>query len=356
MLPVIAGIGGVRLSAEEEKIFTRLQPAGYILFSRNIEDAEETRELTDHLRRLTEGPDAPIIAIDQEGGRVVRTAQLGLKLPSAAALAATHSEHIIRQAVHYNARGLHAIGVNTVLAPVLDYGSERTNALGGRCWGSESQQVISYAGVWNRVMQRQGIMTCAKHFPGMGAAQQDPHFSLPCIPGTTDDLLSDQGASTPFMALMPELPSIMAAHVVAQDLDAQRPASLSPRVIQDFLRRQLGFDGVVFTDDLCMGAVARTETPARAAALALSAGCDAPLICHDSTQHLEAAAEAIRSLPRETLFEAERRLERFRLYMPKALPAPRYAEWRQYVEDVRRFCESIPEPQGNIPHSPVQNY
>ena len=356
MLPIIAGIEGTELSEREQHLFTRLQPAGYILFSRNIEDVEQTRELTDRLRHLTSSPDEPIIAIDQEGGRVVRTAKIGVSLPSAAALAATRSEHIITQAAHYTARGLHALGVNTVLAPVLDYGSRRENALGGRCWGSESQQVISYAGVWNRVMHRQGIMTCAKHFPGMGEALNDPHFSLPRIPGTRIDLLAENGASTPFHALMSELPAMMVAHVVVQELDALRPASLSDAVVKDFLRTQLAYEGVVFTDDLCMGAITQKYSPAQAAASALSAGCDAPLICHQATLHIEEAATIINELPQVLLHDVELRLERFRTHIPRPLPTPRFIEWNMYVDDVHAFCEKVPEPGEDVPSSPVQHY
>ena len=231
MLPLIAGIEGTRLSAREAELFSRLQPAGYILFSRNIEDYEETRELTDALRRLTTGAYEPIIALDQEGGRVIRTAAIGIRLPSAAALGAAANAHWVEQAALYSSRCLHTLGVNTVLAPVLDYGSERANALGGRCWGADSQAVISYAGVWNRIMQRRGILTCGKHFPGMGEARQDPHFSLPQLEASREQMLAENGSAIPFTALMDELPSIMVAHPVAVEVDAERPASLSPAVV-----------------------------------------------------------------------------------------------------------------------------
>ena len=355
MLPLLIGIEGTELTAEEESLFRRMQPAGYILFSRNIEDYEQTRELTDALRRLTTGGDSPIIAIDQEGGRVVRTGQIGFRLPSAAALAATRSEHMVRQAAYYTVRGLLTLGVNTDLAPVLDFASQRANALSGRCWGCESQSVTSMAGVWNRAVCRQGIMTCGKHFPGMGEAKVDPHFGLPTLETTREGFLAEP--SVPFMALMPELPSLMIAHLMVPHMDAQRPSSLSPEMVQSFLRDQLGYDGVVFTDDLCMGAIARQYTPAQAAALALQAGCDAPLICHGVTEHLEAAAEAISRLPMGILAEAQRRLEKFRMLIPQATPPMSFLEWREYVADVSAFCDQVPEPaEENTPASPVQSY
>lgn len=353
MIPLIAGIEGTRLSERERTLFARLQPAGYILFSRNIEDPEETRELTDALRRLTTGPYAPIIAVDQEGGRVVRTAGIGLPFPAAAALAATRDSHLIAQAALMTARCLYSLGINTDLAPVLDLASARTNALGGRCWGSNTQDVISYAGQWNRVLTRRGILTCGKHFPGMGEAQCDPHYSLPTIATSRTDF-SDDGPATPFTALMPELAAIMVAHVLATDIDSTLPASLSPAIVQGFLREQLGYEGVVFTDDLCMGAITSAFPPSEAARLALLAGCDAPLICHHSIDLLDSVAEALRTVPAEILQRAEERLERFRRFIPEPMPPLPFLVFREFSDDLRRFSSRFADTPP--PDSPVQNY
>ena len=154
MLPLLAGIESTSLSEREKALFSRLQPAGFILFSRNMQDPEETRELTDSLRRISDGLHPPIIAVDQEGGRVVRTAAFGLPFPSAAALAATRDAHIIEQAALMTARCLFSLGINTNLAPVLDLASSRANALGGRCWGDKTQDVISFAGQWHHDLRQ----------------------------------------------------------------------------------------------------------------------------------------------------------------------------------------------------------
>ncbi len=353
MLPLIAGIEGVMLTERERELFSRLQPAGYILFTRNISDYELTRELTDELRALTEGGFDPIIAIDQEGGRVVRTADIGLKLPSASALAAADDDHLIRQAAHYCARGLHTLGVNTNFAPVLDLASPHANALPSRCWGAGSQEVISRAGVWNRTLYRNGIMTTGKHFPGMGAATCDPHHDLPVLHGTRDSFLEE--AAIPFTALMPELPSLMVAHLLIPEMDAELPTSLSPELVQGFLRDQLGYEGVVFTDDLCMGAIARRYTPAESVPLALRAGCDLPLVCHDTMDHLEQIAEAVSALPRQVLADAEERINRFRLQIAQE-PCMTFLEWNEYLQSVDAFCARVPEPGTVTPGSPVQNY
>ncbi len=359
MLPLIVGVEGTRLSECEVELFSRMQPVGYILFSRNIEDYEETRELTDALRRLTTGAYEPIIALDQEGGRVIRTAAIGIQLPSAAALGALADADWVEQAALYSSRCLHTLGVNTVLAPVLDYSSDRANALGGRCWGDDSQTVISYAGVWNRVMQRSGILTCGKHFPGMGEAQQDPHFSLPRLTTTREEILAENGSAIPFTALMGELPSIMVAHPVIMEMDAEHPASLSPVVIGEFLRRQLGYDGLVFTDDLCMGAITESYGVPEAMALSLKAGCDVPLVCHNVTPDLlEEVAQVFSTLPKEVLQASNERVERFRVLIPSPLPPMSFIEWREYVSDVRVFCSRVEEKaqEGEWSASPVQRY
>ncbi len=353
MLPVIVGIEGVALTPRERELFARLQPAGYILFSRNIVDYELTRELTDELRSLTQGVYAPVIAIDQEGGRVVRTAELGVRLPSASALAAADDVHPIRQAALYCARGLHTLGVNTDFAPVLDLASPHANALPSRCWGAGSQEVISRAGEWNRTLARTGILTCGKHFPGMGAAACDPHHDLPVLHGTRASFLEE--AAIPFTALMPELPSLMVAHLLIPEMDAELPTSLSPELVQGFLRDQLGYEGVVFTDDLCMGAIAKRYDPAESVPLALKAGCDLPLVCHGAVEHLEEIAETIAELPATLLAAVEERVNRFRLLI-STQPCMGFIEWNEYLRDTAAFCARVPEPAAATPGSPVQDY
>lgn len=354
MLPVLAGIAGVELTPEERELFARLQPAGYILFSRNISDYELTRELTDELRRLTCGPWSPVIAIDQEGGRVVRTGEISVHLPSAAALAATRSGHVITQAAYYAARCLDTLGVNVDFAPVLDLASPHANALPSRCWGTTVDEVISYAGMWNRALYRRGMMTCGKHFPGMGAAASDPHFDLPVLPGDRDSFLRE--AAIPFTALMPELPSLMMAHLLIPGMDPELPSSLSPVVVQSFLRDQLGYEGVVFTDDLCMGAIAGRYAPEEAVVLALQAGCDLPLLCHNAVEHLEAVASAVGQLPELLLQDSAQRVERFRMQLTTH-PVMTFLEWNEYLRDVEAFTASVPEPAASgVPASPVQAY
>ncbi len=352
MLPILVGIEGSMLSSRELELFTRWQPAGYILFSRNIIDHELCRELCDDLQSLSEHH--AIIAIDQEGGRVVRTADIGLNLPSASALAATKDAHQISIAAHYTARMLLDLGVNCNLAPVLDAGSSRSNALPDRCWGSESQAITSYAGIWNRELQRNGVRSCGKHFPGMGGACSDPHFELPILKGSREDFLSE--AAIPFTALMPELPSIMMAHILLPDIDTELPSSLSPSIVQQLLRNQLGYEGLVMTDDLCMGAISTLYSPAQSAAMALLAGCDLPLLCHEVVQHLDAVAKSIESLPEHVLDSACERIERYSMLCETAPPMP-FIAWRDFQRSCAAFHTSISPTQSvRAAASPVESY
>lgn len=357
-LPLMLGIEGTELSQEERELFTELQPAGYILFSRNIKDADSLRELTDELRAISVLAHPPIIAIDQEGGRVIRTAELGLKLPSARAMALSRDSALINRAARLNAWGLQSLGINTNFAPVLDAQSSRSNALMDRCWGEDTQDIISYAGMWNREHCRQGMLSCGKHFPGMGEAASDPHFDLPVLKGDAQHFLD--AAAIPFLTLMPELPSLMMAHLLIPDMDEKLPSSLSHRIVHDFLRMQLGYEGLIFTDDLCMGAIAKRYSPAQSAPLALQAGCDVPLLCHDVTQHAQATAAAIEALPQALLDESRERIASFAERIFTCAPLP-YVAWSEHLQECAELCALCPEPEPEpqskeATASPVEQY
>lgn len=357
-LPLMLGVEGTSLTDQERDAFTQVQAAGYILFSRNIETADGCRELCDELRSISRFEHQPIIAIDQEGGRVIRTASLGLQLPSARALAERKDNKLINSAARLNAISLLSLGFNTNFAPVLDAQSTQSKALMDRCWGSDIQDIISFAGMWNRECVHQGIMTCGKHFPGMGEADVDPHFDLPLLKGDAAHFLDS--AAIPFLTLMPELPSLMMAHLLMPDMDAELPSSLSPSIVLQFLRQQLGYEGLIFTDDLCMGAIAKLYPPAQSAVLALKAGCDIPLLCHDVMAHVESVEQSINKLPQTLLDEARERIARFAKCCSQRPPLP-YVCWQEHLLACQELCELCPEPKKEGDHasavaSPVQGY
>jgi beta-N-acetylhexosaminidase len=350
---LVLGIAGPELSPDEAALFRKLQPAGYVLFTRNIVSALQTRKLTDDLRSLS--VDAPIIAIDQEGGRVTRTRDIAPAAPSAPALAAAKDMGKIADAGVFTGELLGLLGFNMNFAPVLDldHFPETQNALRGRCWGRDPQRVIDYAGQWNRWMRKRSIAGCAKHFPACGRAQSDPHHDLPSSPATLEELLRED--VIPYTALMPELDAVMLAHVEFPNIDPDFPASLSPRIIRKFLRDQLGFDRhLVLTDDLDMGAITQRYGRGQDVKLAIEAGNDLALICHQ-TDTAEIAAAAIGSLPHRVRDEAGERVEKFRrkLHPPAAWSEKR---WEATCASLAKLAAEIPESDAPEAGGPVADY
>lgn len=353
MLPVLIGIDGPDLNAGEEAAIRRFQPAGFVLFSRNVESVEQVRRLAARLRELSNHH--PVIAVDQEGGRVVRTAALGLNLPSPSSLARNGDFSGVVELASVTALALRCLGVNMNFAPVLDicHDPGAANALPGRCWGSNAQDVISYAGVYSSNLRRGGIQSCGKHFPGMGRAQADPHFSLPVVDLDERELFETD--MLPFLALCPDLPGIMSAHIMLPRIDAELPATLSRRVIGGMLRERLDFRGVVFTDDLCMGAIAGQYAPDEAAFLSLKAGCDLPLVCHDPLPWLEPLAARLDKLDPYEREDSFKRVEA--LSDSLCFPLSEASLWIKCLHRAERLCLSAGEGgEQPLPSSPVQQY
>lgn len=354
MLPALIGISGHEVGAEEEAAILRLQPAGFILFSRNVDSVEQVRNLTETLRKLCRHH--PVIAVDQEGGRVVRTASLGLNLPSPASLARSGGFNGIVELGAVTAMALRYLGVNLNFAPVLDicHDPSAANALPGRCWGDNPQDVISRGGVYSSNLRRGGVQSCGKHFPGMGRAQADPHFSLPVVDLDERELFKTD--LLPFLALCPELSSIMSAHIMLPQIDPDYPATLSERVIRGLLRDRLGFRGVVFTDDLCMEAIAARHAPDEAALLSLKAGCDLPLICHDPLSWLDGVASRLEGLDAYDRDGSFKRVEK--LSDSLCFPFPEKAGlWDSCLRRAEALCRLAEgEADEESPSSPVQKY
>lgn len=350
---LVLGIAGPELTLEEAALFRKLRPAGYILFTRNIVSALQTRRLTDELRGLTS--ETPIIAIDQEGGRVTRTKGIAPLAPSAAALAALGNMGRIAEAGALTGDLLRLLGINLNFAPVLDldHFPNTQNALRGRCWGRDPQRIIDYAGQWNRWLRKHSVASCGKHFPACGRARSDPHHDLPSSSATLDELLRED--VIPYTALMPELDAIMLAHVEFPNIDPNFPASLSPRIIRQFLRDQLGFDRhLVLTDDLDMGAITHRYGRGQDVKLAIEAGNDLALICH-RTDTAEAAASAISELSHSVTEEAGDRVDRFRrkLFGPLVWSE---TKWQETCTALAKLASEVPEIECDQTSSPVTEY
>jgi beta-N-acetylhexosaminidase len=350
---LLLGVSGPELTSEEAALYRKLQPAGFILFTRNIVSPAQTRKLTDDLRSLC--TDEPIISIDQEGGRVTRTKDIAPALPSAVDLAAQADPNTIARAGMLTADLLRLLGFNLNFAPDLDLDHHPTlqNALRGRCWGRDPQRVIDHAGMWNRWHRKRSVLTCGKHFPACGRALSDPHHDLPSSDATLAELLRED--VLPYTALMPELDAIMLAHVEFPNIDPKFPASLSKRIITNFLRGQLGFDHhLVLTDDLDMGAITNRYGRGQDVKLAIEAGNDLALICHQ-IDSAETAAKSIAEVHSTILDEAERRLNRFR----KKLAGPLLwseSKWEQTCNEINELAAGVPSAKAAEASSPVADY
>lgn len=304
---LLLGLSGPELTPDEAALFRKLQPAGYLLAGRNIVSAAQTRRLTDDLRDLS--IDTPILAIHQEGGRLSPTRNIAPALPSPSALAARKDLGMIADAGALAGDLLRLLGCNLNLAPALDL-DPLPDTPEDRGWGRDPQRVIDYAGQWSRWMRKRGVAACARHFPGCGRALPEPLHDLPCSAATLEQLLRED--VIPFTALMPEIDAVMTGHVAFPHIDAEYPASLSPRIIRRFLRDQLGFDKhLVLTDDLDTEVIAKRYGRGEDVKLAITAGNDLALIGR-RTDGAETAARAIAELPHWMTEEARDRVERFR--------------------------------------------
>ena len=314
---LLTGVPGPELDPDTAARFRKLQPGGFILFSRNIKSPEQLRKLIDDLRDLSEIE--PFITIDQEGGRVSRLREIGNEPPNAQQFREKNDLDLIETHGKLTGQILRMFGFNLDLCPVLDisFDDEADNSLKGRCWGSTAKEVIDKASVFNHAMRKAGVLSSGKHFPGYAAAEVDPHHELPVIDKTLEEMEADE--LKPFRALLPDLDSIMTCHSHYPCWDADRPrwpASLSKNIIGQFLRNQLAYDGLVMTDDLDMGAILNEVTFEDTIKACIEAGNDLAMICH-RIDMVEIASTVIATLPDPLVYDALRRIEKTKAKMTK---------------------------------------
>lgn len=280
MIPAIFGLSGLSLTAEERAFFLDCAPAGYILFGRNIENRGQLRRLTDELRSLDGRAHLPIL-IDQEGGRVARMKSPEWPdFPSGAAFDALYERAPASaiEAARLNAMALASmlseVGITVDCLPLLDVRQPgASDVIGDRALGSEPMRVAALGRAILSGLQDGGVVGIVKHIPGHGRATLDSHKALPVVTARDRDLQTDLA---PFAALR-DAAMAMTCHVVFSAWDPDRPATLSPIVIDSVIRQRIGFHGLLITDDLDMNALAG-KVPSRAVA-AIAAGCDIALNC-----------------------------------------------------------------------------
>ncbi|MEQ9258033.1 MAG: beta-N-acetylhexosaminidase [Roseovarius sp.] len=296
---------GLSLSPEEARFFREADPWGFILFARNVESPEQLRALTSQMREAV-GREAPIF-IDQEGGRVQRLrAPRWREFPPAldqAEQAGRQAEKALYFRSRIIAHELHACGIDANCAPLADIATPATHPfLLNRCYGRDAESVARNARAVAEGLMAGGVLPVLKHIPGHGRASVDSHLELPVADVPRDTLRDEDFA--PFRALA-DLPMAMTAHVVYPALDDQ-PATLSPAVMEA-IRADIGFDGLVMTDDISMKALSGSLTEITRRALA--AGCDVILHCNGTLDERREVAEAAGRLSEAAQVRAWRALQ-----------------------------------------------
>ncbi len=320
-LAAIFGCAGTSLGSEEAAFFREARPWGFILFRRNVETPGQVRRLVGALRETVGAADAPLL-VDQEGGRVQRLGPPHWpKYPAArayGALPAGERRGMAWLGARLVAHDLHALGINVDCAPVLDVPEPGAHdIIGDRAYSQNPDEAAVLGRAAADGLMAGGVLPVVKHIPGHGRARSDSHEQLPVVDAGLEALARD---FAPFRANA-DLPMAMTAHVVYAAIDPERPATASPKVIERVIRGEIGFDGVLITDDLSMKALSGGfDDRARAA---LAAGCDVVLHCNGSMAEMTAVATGARPLAGEASRRTQAALARLAAPQPLDVEAAR---------------------------------
>lgn len=303
----IFGCAGAQLTPDERAFFNEAQPYGFILFGRNIQTPDQVRALVREMRETVNDPSAPVL-IDQEGGRVARLKPPHWKdRPPARRFGELYERDVesAREATYLNARliahELCELGINVDCVPVLDVPVEGANdIIGDRAFARDPTVIIDLGRAVIEGMIEGGVLPVMKHIPGHGRATADTHLELPHV--TTDAEILSATDFVTFRSLN-QCPLAMTAHVIYDAIDPQRPATTSPKVIRDVIRGEMGFDGLLMSDDVSMNALSGPISSR--AKSALFAGCDIVLHCNGSMEEMREVAEEGKVLEGQALKRAE---------------------------------------------------
>src|SRR5437773_5387434 len=377
---IMTGVPGKELDGKTAKLFRKVTPGAFILFGRNIESAPQLRKLIDDLSDLSEIE--PIITIDQEGGRVSRLRLIGSEPPNAQQLRDKNDIDLIRRHGDITGRLLRLFGFNLDLCPVLDisFDDDAENSLYGRCYGQDVQQVVRNAGAFNEAMREQGIASCGKHFPGYSAATSDAHYQLPRIDRTREEL--DENELAVFRAFMGRggspnrlgaievnrpylkegiVDSMMICHAWYPCFEPQpTPATVSHRIVTELLRNEFGFDGLIMTDDLDMGAILTGYRLDDTIRLCLEAGNDIMMICH-RVPEIETVHRILGTLHFDQIERAQQHIGDFKknLSPPQKFSENAFQEINREIADLRTAVAGEEEANRVVTErqiSPVERF
>lgn len=328
MGPLWIDIDGYELSAEDKEVIQHPTVGGIILFARNYYDHQQLQALTHSMRQIAKRP--ILIGVDQEGGRVQRFRDGFTSIPAAQQYATyAEGEVIARQAGWLMAAELIAYDIDLSFAPVLDKGHE-CKAIGSRAFGEDVDTILQFSHAFMQGMKSAGMATTGKHFPGHGGVIADSHLETPIDQRET--ILDNDMRIFKAHIEAGMLDAMMPAHVIYPHYDS-RPASGSSYWLKQVLRQQLGFQGIIFSDDLTMEGAAIMGSPAERAQQALAAGCDMLLVCNQR----QAQVEVLDSLPIQEVPQAHS-LQKTSQHSLEDLH--RSAEWKQAVDGIQRAMDS----------------
>lgn len=280
----VAGFEGTKVPDDIKKLVREHKVGNVILFRRNVESRQQLKRLCADLQELIRQETGlpALIAIDQEGGTMSRLPEDCAVAAAAMALSAAGEPEYARQAGEITGRELAAMGVNFNLAPVMDVNSNPANpVIGARSYGDVPETVAAYGVEMIRGLQSAGVMSCAKHFPGHGDTAVDSHLDLPCVDKTLAEL--EKCELIPFQAAVEAgVSAIMTTHILFPQIEKQRlPATMSRTIMQEVLRKRLGYKGLIISDCMMMDAIARFYGTVEGSVTACNAGVDLICICHD---------------------------------------------------------------------------
>ncbi|MGQ9373174.1 beta-N-acetylhexosaminidase [Acinetobacter tandoii] len=327
-------IAGTELTQEDIELLQAPQVGGVILFARNIQSPQQVRALTDHMRQIR--PEI-LIAVDQEGGRVQRLKQGFTLLPTMGRfgeLYQTNAEQALdlaEQCGWLMATEVLAVGIDFSFAPVLDL-NDISDVIGDRGFAKNMQDIVPLASAFLKGMKRAGMASTGKHFPGHGSVKADSHVAAAIDSRSYAEIFAKDMQS--FIQLMPQLDALMPAHVIYEQVDPN-PAGFSEFWIQNILRQELKFDGVLFSDDLSMQAACVAGGADARIQAALKAGCDMGLVCNDRAAQCIALA-GMTELP----LPNQQRLERMRGKIPNIQIGETLAlgaEWQRVRDNMTTF-------------------
>jgi beta-N-acetylhexosaminidase len=352
------GLPGLEIDATARELIKEIQPGGIILFGRNVESPQQVRKLLDDARALV--PTPLLCGIDQEGGLVDRLREIFPPMPSARAIRQHGDLAGVRTLGRITGELLRMLGLNINFAPVMSIitqeRSQLTNGLYSRSFGSSPGEVLGYTTVYMRGLQGTGCLGCLKHFPGIGAGAVDSHIEMPVVPLSRDDLLAQDLA--PYIELFQRADDrvrvVMVSHGGFPFIDIKKgttggliePASISPAIVSNLLRQELGYKHLVVTDDLEMGAIAKHCEIEVASVKAFNAGEDMLLICA-TPETIRRGYRALLEATREKKI-SEKRMQGSlrRIAATKALVQPplpldtdRYNQLAQEIRDLNERLE-----------------